>query len=249
MRAFMGTIRQAFWLFWEALGHVGRVRTIIDIAGSVGIGAVTAWLALGSLSLVWAILIGAIIFALVAFALLVLDIRRKSAPPTPRRVRLFTKQPMTGYLGPAVLALVGLLVILGAAYWWYSIAYRAQDIAWGFDPPKNQFFLGLSRSGSDEAWVESFQTEAQNLTGEPILNVNSYIRSDFNNRQVPVLFNIGGTRVAPADTEGITRDGYFQLSSEPFPSPDPKKTQGMPVSRFRSTFGPFNWRRCPRGMH
>src|SRR6516165_4781519 len=74
----------------------------------------------------------------------------------------------------------------GAAFWWRSIA-SAQDIEWQFDDER-MHFLGLSKSADEEPWVISFQTSARNKSGEPILNVESYIRSDLNNERRRVLF-------------------------------------------------------------
>ena len=228
-------------LFWDGVGHVGRVRLLVDLAWAAASGGMTGWLAYVRFDWFWAWISAIGVFVLVAISLFALEVRHTLRQPvgsTSYRER--ARHPMSAYYGPLILALVGAACIGGAALWWRTIVVAHQDIEWQFDKEK-MYFLGLSKSADEEPWVISFQTSARNISREPILNVDSYIRSDLSNDRRRVLFNIGGTRVEPTDTNGITRDGFFQLSSEPFQSPDPNRSEGMPFSRFRQVFGPFTF--------
>jgi hypothetical protein len=202
---------------------------------SAASGAMTLWLAAVRIDWFWAWLSAVGVFAIIAISLFALEARHALRHPVAAAYRGGGQQSMAAYYGPIILALIGAACLGGAAFWWRSIAVAHQDIEWQFDK-EQMYFLGLSKSGDEEPSVSSFQTGGVNKSGEPILNVSSYIRSDVSNERKRVLFNIGGTRVEPSDTNGITKDGYFQLSSEPFSPPDP-----MPFSRFRRVFGPFTF--------
>ena len=54
--------------------------------------------------------------------------------------------------------------------------------------------------------------------------------SDLINETKKVLFVVNSLRVDPRDTNGITRDGDFQVAGEPFLAPD--GSEGMPDCRF-----------------
>jgi hypothetical protein len=228
-------------LFWDGVGHAGRVRLLVDLAVSAAGGGLTGWLAFIRFDWFWAWIAAIGVFAFVAISLVALEVRRALRQHV--GTASYGERPrhsiVAPFYGPLILALVGVVCLGSAAFWWRSIA-SAQDIEWQFDKERMSF-LGLSKSADEEPWVSSFQTSARNKSGEPILNVESYIRSDLNNERRRVLFNINGTRVEPADTNGITKDGFFQLSSEPFQSPDPRRSEGMPFSRFRQVFGPFTF--------
>jgi len=223
-------------LFWDGVGHAGRVRLLVDLAISAASGGITGWFASIRFDWFWTWIAAIGVFALVAISLLALEVRRAlrqsvGTASSGERSRYPIVAPV---YGPLILALVGVICLGSAAVWWRSIA-SAPDIEWQFDKER-MYFHGLSKSGDEEPTVSSFQTNARNKSGEPILNVESYIRSDLNNERRRVLFNINGTRVEPADTNGIAKDGFFQLSSEPFQPSDP-----MPFSRFRRVFGPFTF--------
>jgi len=118
---------------------------------------------------------------------------------------------------------------------------RGRDIVWDFDG-LNQNFLGVgAASWDDEPRISSFQAYGRNESGKPILNVNSYIRSDLTNETKKVFFVVNGVRVDPAETNGIARDGDFQVASEVFSTGEAitRGPEGMPANRFRNDFGPF----------
>jgi hypothetical protein len=123
-------------------------------------------------------------------------------------------------------------------------AVAAPDIVWDFDGDGRTNFLGLGGLDTGEPRISAFQAFGENRSGEPILSVNSYIQSDQTNETRKVFFVLRGTRVDPAETNGITRDGKFQVATEAFPSTAEVRElgpQGTPAGRFRTDFGPFTF--------
>ncbi len=116
------------------------------------------------------------------------------------------------------------------------------DISWDYDKPNWGMigFLNLARSASQDqtVWVRAFQALGQNNTDGPILHLSGIIRSDLNNREVPVNFRVGPEIVRPEDTYGIPRNASFNLESGPFNTAD---TRGLTREEFLATFGAFTF--------
>lgn len=115
----------------------------------------------------------------------------------------------------------------------------AQDLSWDFERPDNESFLGTGALADFVPRVWAFQAYGENRSGEPILEVHAHIRSDLTNETKKVFFVINGLRADPADTNGIIRDGDFQVASEPFLAAD--GSEGMPAVDFRRDFGAFTF--------
>jgi hypothetical protein len=118
-------------LFWDGVGHAGRVRLLVDLAISVAGSGITGWLASIRFDWFWAWIAAIGVFALLAISL---ELRRGLRQPVGtasygERQRYPIVAP---FYGPLILALVGVVCLGSAAFWWRSIA-SAQDIEWQFD--------------------------------------------------------------------------------------------------------------------
>src|SRR6516164_2726784 len=106
-------------LFWDGVGHVGRVRLLVDLAWAAASGGMTGWLAYVRFDWFWAWISAIGVFVLVAISLFALEVRHTLRQPvgsTSYRER--ARHPMSAYYGPLILALVGAACIGGAALWW-----------------------------------------------------------------------------------------------------------------------------------
>jgi len=116
------------------------------------------------------------------------------------------------------------------------------DISWDFERPGwGRFgFLSLARSARQDqtVWVKAFQAQGYNNTDGPILNISGTVRSDLNNKEIPVNFLIGSENVKPENTYGIPRGAAFFLQSDRF-SPD--TTLGLNREEFLAQFGAFTF--------
>ena len=127
-----------------------------------------------------------------------------------------------------------------------SVSNIHADIVWGFEENLDYNILGMSqRHGTnthEEVMIHSFQAQGTNIAATPIMKINSYIRSDITNEQIPVYINVRGTRYFPDDTYGIPPVCEFGLASAEFynANEDPSN-QGTPASTFVKSFGPFTF--------
>ncbi len=125
--------------------------------------------------------------------------------------------------GPWLLIVGGPLVGL---IWLFFIGENAQPapaaqiqtkpveaIVWDFeDPEKPTYFLGLVGGRGDVTFVTSFQAKGKNNTGQPLLRISGFIRSDVTNETFPMFMNKGGHPVPPEATKGVPRDEYFMIT-------------------------------------
>jgi hypothetical protein len=96
-------------------------------------------------------------------------------------------------------------------------AIPADPIIWDFDnSAKPTYFLGLVGGRGDVTYVTSFQGKGQNNSGQPLLKISGYVRSDITNDVFPLFMNIGGNSVEPGATKGVPRDQSFMITV-PFP--------------------------------
>jgi hypothetical protein len=100
--------------------------------------------------------------------------------------------------------------------------------------------LDVARSASKDqtVWVKAFRAQGHNNTGGPIKNVSGIVRSDLNNKEIPINFRIGSEIVVPEGTYGIPRDANFVLESDRF---SPNTTLGMRQEEFLEQFGAFTF--------
>lgn len=135
------------------------------------------------------------------------------------------------------------LVIAVGGYIWQQWDIHTAVITWNFEDTKNPYFiLGMSKSGTNESLIISFQAQGMNNSDDPIKNVNGYIRSDVTNAQYAIWFVIEGQPVAPDDTYGIPPHAQFQITSNPtFSSSDAKQNSGIPASKFLIEFAKFTF--------
>jgi hypothetical protein len=156
-------------------------------------------------------------------------------------------------IGMIVTAIAGAVILLGRkgmpAMTVESLILGAQgnaaippsplpDISWDFERPYwGRFgFLDLARSASQDqtVWVKAFHAQGHNNTDGPIRNISGIVRSDLNNKELPIRFRISSKLVRPEDTNGIPRDAAFFLESDRF---SPSTTLGMTREEFLAQFG------------
>jgi hypothetical protein len=146
-------------------------------------------------------------------------------------------------LSVAVLLFIVIRVLISAILWARGLfsatapSSPLSDISWDFERTK---FLDVARSASKDqtVWVRAFRAQGHNNTGGPIKNVSGIVRSDLNNKEIPINFRIGSEIVRPEGTYGIPRDASFILESDRF---SPNTTLGMRREEFLEQFGAFTF--------
>lgn len=117
----------------------------------------------------------------------------------------------------------------------YLVDRSRGPIEWTFDENSP---LGHSRSSGGPLWIDDFQIKGRNRWKEPISSIQTFVRSDINNRTLQLQFSGLGSGLVPAENVIIPPETPFILIAI-IPSTDQKKSQGIIVDEFRSEFGRF----------
>jgi hypothetical protein len=121
-----------------------------------------------------------------------------------------------------------------------KVELKPPAISWAFEKElksKPYGFLGMTRTGKEEARILEFNVTGRNDSDVPITRFSASITSDVTGSSIPVLLNIDGKLFPPEKSKGIPPGARFDLTSPRFPTEGSR--EGVPASKFIKDFGGF----------
>lgn len=123
-------------------------------------------------------------------------------------------------------------------------------IVWNFEDAARGrgYFLDLQKQPDRGVVVAGFGAHGKNITSEPVMDFDGYLRSDRNNERLPVYILAANATIAnactpllptlPQDTLGIPAFADFNVSTSKKPIVI-NRFEGLTLSEFENEFVPF----------
>ena len=121
-----------------------------------------------------------------------------------------------------------------------KVELKPPAISWMFEKEsksKPYGFLGMTRTGKEEARILEIHVAGRNDSGVHINRFSGFIISEVTDQRVHLLLNIDGKLFPPEKSKGIPPGARFDITSPRFPTDGPR--EGVPASKFIKEFGGF----------